>query len=105
MERPPRNIEVDRLVAMPLLLYAYAIMGIAEGATCVASYLWTYSENNVPLADIFMITPSRKAWNIDAENNRDIADFFSAEQQANIVRQVCMQCPCLLIFNCLCACP
>jgi hypothetical protein len=88
MERPPRNIEVDRLVSLPLLLYAYAIMGMAEGAACVASYLWTYSQNNVPLADIFLINPRRKVWYINPKDNDDIIGSFTAEQQSNIVRQV-----------------
>ena len=38
MERPPRDLNRDKLVAWPLLIYAYLIAGLFETIACFMVY-------------------------------------------------------------------
>jgi hypothetical protein len=93
MQRPPRDIAVDRLVSMPLLLYAYLTMGIAESIACVISYLWTFLYNDVSLSNVWLVDPKKDVWSVREEiNKEDVAigngRILGPEEQARIVREV-----------------
>ena len=86
---PPRNIATDRLVSLPLLIYSYIIMGLAESLCCLGAYLWVFTIRGVDHADIFLVDPKKNIWDSRAERNENIAPGgFNESQQANIVRQV-----------------
>ena len=89
MDRPPRNIATDRLVSLPLLIYSYIIMGLAESLCCLGAYLWVFTIRGVDHADIFLVDPKKNIWDSRAERNENIAPGgFNESQQAEIVRQV-----------------
>ena len=99
MERPPRNIATDRLVSMPLLIYAYLIMGLAESLVCFGAYMWTFHVRGVPYNTIFLTDPDDGVWGTLPENI-DVSDAgFTPDQQAEIVRQVC--CCAVLLRVCM----
>jgi hypothetical protein len=94
MSRPPRDISVERLVSVPLLAYAYIIVGVAESLCCFGAYLWTFRDAGVPIRDIFLIrNPEKGAWSSQQARIKD--DFhasngnvFEPWEQELIVRQV-----------------
>jgi Cation transporting ATPase, C-terminus len=88
MDRPPRNIATDRLVSLPLLVYAYLIMGVTESLCCLGAYLWVFTVRGVDHSDIFLLNPKDSTWNSQADRNDQPAHGFSPDQQADIVRQV-----------------
>ena len=96
MNRPPRNIAKERLVSLPLLVYAYVIIGLAESIVCIGAYLWTFTLNDVPLRLIWLVDADEDAWDAqagrnDAENPVDLGigrEPADAGRQATIVRQV-----------------
>lgn len=93
MDRPPRNIAVERLVSFPLLTYSYVIMGVAEMIICMGAYLWVFSHYGVPASEIFLLDPNDgEVWRVQADLIRDepvIIDgvTYDAERQADITRQ------------------
>ena len=104
MARPPRNIEVERLVSFPLLVYSYIVMGLAESVICMGAYLWVFTENNVDHSDIFLIDPDDEIWTTDEDENNPITNdageiLFSGEDQARIVREVCPSLPSTLAVH------
>ncbi|KAJ0410509.1 hypothetical protein ATCC90586_008316 [Pythium insidiosum] len=54
MHRPPRDLEKDRLVSVPLLVYAYCIAGIINTLGCFLAYASVYWRNSVSLHDLFL---------------------------------------------------
>jgi hypothetical protein len=94
MQRPPRNISKDRLVSLPLLLYAYFLMGIAEAAACLIAYLWVFLYNDVELSKVWMVDPKKSIWAVREEVNTEFAPVgngrrdISGEEQTRIVREV-----------------
>ena len=88
MARPPRDIATERLVSLPLLLYVYATMGLAQAAVCVGAYLWVFTDRGVPLSDVFLIDAKSDTWSVDEDSNDDIVGSYTGEEQAQIVRQV-----------------
>lgn len=92
MSRPPRNIATERLVSLPLLLYAYIIMGLAESICCFGAYLWVFSEHDVPASEIFLLDPEESTWNVKAGSIDGPVtiegEVLDAERQADILRQV-----------------
>ena len=87
MDRPPRDISTERLVSLPLLVYSYIIMGLAEALCCMGAYLWVFTHNNVSHSDIFLTNPDDDTWDSRAERNKPTVGF-SADEQARIVREV-----------------
>jgi Cation transporting ATPase, C-terminus len=88
MDRPPRDIATERLVSLPLLLYAYLIAGIPESLCCFGAYLWTFHHYGIAYGDIFLLDPKKDTtWLTSAERNEATAHGFSPDEQAHIVRQ------------------
>jgi Cation transporting ATPase, C-terminus len=92
MARAPRDIATERLVSLPLLVYSYIIMGLAESLCCFGAYLWVFDKRGVPASEIFLLNPKDNTWlsqadQIDAPVTVD-GNLFSEEQQQDIVRQV-----------------
>lgn len=90
MNRPPRDIATERLVSLPLLVYSYITMGLAESLVCMGAYLWVFTTHGIKLKDIFLIDPRDDTrWTYTASDNCDacVANFNGA-QQADILRQV-----------------
>jgi hypothetical protein len=96
MNRPPRDITVERLVSMPLLIHAYITMGLAESVICLGAYLWVFTKNDVALSKIWMLDPRRSIWSTNEDSNDDLAPIgggkeIGAEEQTRIVREVCLK--------------
>jgi hypothetical protein len=100
MARPPRDISVERLVSLPLLTYAYIIVGMAESIICFGAYLWVFTNAGVPAKVIFLIKPEDETWTsradlstVDEELRKRSIDGkdFTAEDQEMLVRQVCLE--------------
>lgn len=95
MNRPPRDISKERLVSLPLLVYAYIVMGLAESLVCMGAYLWTFTHNGVELSKIFLVDPDDGFWDAQAERNNPNApigaaggQFATEVQQEQYVREV-----------------
>jgi hypothetical protein len=95
MQRPPRDISVERLVSTPLLIYSYIVMGFAESLICCGAYLWVFTHNGVKLSKIWLLDPRKQSiWSANEDANEDLAPVgggkeIGAEEQARIVREVC----------------
>jgi sodium/potassium-transporting ATPase subunit alpha len=53
MKRPPRNLQVDRLVSKTMLVYAYLFAGIVETFSCLVAWIGVFLHFGVRLDDIF----------------------------------------------------
>ncbi len=49
MTRPPRNLQRDRLVSAPSLVYSYLIAGIGNALVCMFAYFMVYVRNGIPV--------------------------------------------------------
>ena len=95
MDQKPRNIKVDRLVSTPLLLYAYAISGLAiEAVACFIASCIVFWENGINIADIAFVdgdyfeNPSNPfaivpGWGDFCSGT----NCFTADQQVTIIQQ------------------
>ena len=48
MQRPPRDLQNDRLISRSLLLYSYAIAGMSNMLICMFAYFCVFLMNGVP---------------------------------------------------------
>eukprot|EP01138_Halocafeteria_seosinensis_P012728 gb/GECG01013004.1/.p1 GENE.gb/GECG01013004.1/~~gb/GECG01013004.1/.p1 ORF type:complete len:1008 (+),score=108.61 gb/GECG01013004.1/:1-3024(+) len=83
MERPPRNVQRDRLVDKPMLIYSYAIVGVLEGGVCFLSYLFAFMKNGVDLCDLPFSSDDH--WSEEADTFVSGGKTFDVEQQENIL--------------------
>jgi soluble P-type ATPase len=59
MLRPPRDMQRDRLIDLPLAIYVYCIMGAAETLVCILAFMIVFSYHGVPLS---LVAHHRELW-------------------------------------------
>ncbi|KAG7382833.1 ATPase Na K transporting alpha [Phytophthora boehmeriae] len=97
MVRPPRKIEVDRLMSAPLLIYAYVIAGMINVTGCFLAYASVYWRHGFSLSDLYMSADDY--WQDDspvicASNG----NCYDADEQVYIFEKACGSWYVALIF-------
>lgn len=122
MARPPRDLKKDRLLSLGLFVYTYIMVGMAEAATALISYIIVFDQFGLQLSDIAF--QNSNGWNIGPNSvwYSKAGKMFDSNLQNKILLQVnaawfftivgcqCEQClhappshgPSL--FECLCPC-
>jgi magnesium-transporting ATPase (P-type) len=84
MARPPRDIKACRLLDLPLCVYSYLVVGVAESLVCTLAFFTVFSWYGVPVEFVGF---HRELWQstsptLVADNGRT----FTADQQVTIYR-------------------
>ncbi|KAG7386827.1 ATPase Na K transporting alpha [Phytophthora pseudosyringae] len=88
MQRPPRDLNKDRLMSKSLLIYAYAVTGMINAAGCLVSYGTVFWRNGVSFSDLFMSADDY--WTNDAKTfcTAD-GECFDEAEQTHLLEQAC----------------
>ncbi|KAL3662046.1 hypothetical protein V7S43_012853 [Phytophthora oleae] len=87
MQRPPRDLNKDRLMSKSLLIYAYGIAGVINAAGCSVAYGTVFWRNGISFSDLFM---SDDYWKTGAPVfcTAD-GDCFDQDEQTQLLEQAC----------------
>lgn len=58
MNRPPRNINTDRLMSFRLISYSYLQAGFIMTFYCFFGYFWVYSDYGIGIGEIPFLSPT-----------------------------------------------
>ncbi|ETN16845.1 hypothetical protein PPTG_05944 [Phytophthora nicotianae INRA-310] len=88
MQRPPRDLNKDRLMSKSLLIYAYAVAGMINAAGCLVAYGTVFWRNGVSFSDLFMSADDY--WTDDAKTfcTAD-GECFDEDEQLNLLEEAC----------------
>eukprot|EP00644_Phytophthora_capsici_P012019 jgi/Phyca11/543559/estExt2_Genewise1Plus.C_PHYCAscaffold_120436 len=87
MQRPPRDLNKDRLMSKSLLIYAYGIAGMINAAGCLVAYGAVFWRNGISFSDLFM---SDDYWDSDAAVFcTDKGECFDHDEQTQLLEQAC----------------
>ncbi|RLN95433.1 hypothetical protein BBJ28_00023338 [Nothophytophthora sp. Chile5] len=88
MQRPPRDLNKDRLMSKSLLIYAYIIAGMVNAGGCMLAYGAVFWRHGVSFSDLFL--SAEDFWNTDAETFCTAeGECYEADEQTDILAQAC----------------
>lgn len=100
MDRPPRDLAVDRLINGTIIRYAYLVAGMIEAGICLVAFFTVFWWNNVPASDVAFAldhdhfqtpgdqnVPLSVDCFVNAAGTESCKYTFSGDQQENIYRQ------------------
>ena len=85
LDRPPRNLETDRLMSYKLLSYSYLQAGLIEAFFCFVAYFWVYSDNGLGMSEIFSLAPTYFDSSTTTEYLSEAGRIYSVEEQLVIL--------------------
>lgn len=85
LDRPPRNLETDRLMSSRLLAYSYLEAGMIETFFCFLAYFWVFLDSGLEITEIFFVAPDYFVENSTIDYISNSGRVYSAGEQIMIL--------------------
>ena len=85
LNRPPRNLETDRLMSYRLLSYSYLQAGMIEAFFCFVAYFWVYCDNGLGMSELFYLAPTYFDSSTSSNYTSISGRVYSVEEQILIL--------------------
>ena len=85
LERPPRNLQKDRLMSYKLLSYSYLQAGIIEAFFCFVAYFWVYTDYGLSIGELFLLSPNFFSTSATSTYISQAGNVYTAAEQTVIL--------------------
>uniref|UniRef100_K3WV12 Cation-transporting P-type ATPase N-terminal domain-containing protein n=1 Tax=Globisporangium ultimum (strain ATCC 200006 / CBS 805.95 / DAOM BR144) TaxID=431595 RepID=K3WV12_GLOUD len=89
MSRPPRDMNRDRLMSMPLLQYVYMVAGMVNVCGCFLAYATVFWRNGISLSEMYMSSDTFWKGDAPAFCTNDGSRCFTAQEQTDPLAKAC----------------